>query len=163
MLHRGLVIAIVLAIELMIIGRAAAREVAREVRSTIISVSACVAVLLVLVASSYETARVALQVTDDPTVRQAAVSIWWGVFAIALLAIGFAWRWRSVRQAGLLLLGVATVKALVFDLQNVALGWRVISVLALGLLMLAVGVVYARLSKSLDEANGEDSSVKLTE
>ena len=59
--------------------------------------------------------------------------------------------------AGLGLLGVATVKAVVVDLADVPPIWRVASVLCLGLLMLGVAVVYAKASDTFLERGGPKS------
>jgi uncharacterized membrane protein len=116
---------------------------------------ATVPVALCFAASSFEVARVARRLFDDVTVRGAAVSIWWGVFSIGLLIIGFSRKNTLARRAGLALLAVATLKALILDTASVSTGWRALSVLGLGLLMLGVGIVYARLSKIEAGRNGE--------
>lgn len=100
--------------------------------------------LLALGATSLEVARAAETLTSEVTAQRAAVSIWWGLFAVGLLAFGLVRRSGPVRYAGLGLLGVATTKAVLFDLQGVPAAWRVASFLSLGLLMLGVGLVYAR-------------------
>lgn len=107
------------------------------------------AAALVWGATSFEIARLAKAATSDSTVQSAAVSIWWGAVAATLLFFGFRNRLRLPRYAGLGLLGVATVKAVVVDLADVPPIWRVASVLGLGLLMLAVAVVYAKVSDTL--------------
>lgn len=78
--------------------------------------------------------------------QRAAVSIWWGLLGVGLIAGGFWRRLAPVRHTGLALLSVATAKAVFFDLASVSQEWRVVSFLTLGLLLLGVGVVYARLS-----------------
>lgn len=102
------------------------------------------AVVLSLTATSLDTARLAELTTDDETARRAAVSIWWGVYAIGLLLLGGWQRVALVRHAGLVLIGIATLKAVFFDLAAVAPGWRVASFLLLGLLLLGVATAYAR-------------------
>ena len=107
------------------------------------------ATTLIWASTSLEVARLSEMLPIDATARGAAVSIWWGMFAVILLVVGF---WRDepmVRRCGLGLLAVATGKALVIDLARVAAGWRAVSVVSLGLLMIGVGVVYARIAKSI--------------
>lgn len=107
------------------------------------------ATVLVWGSTSLEVARLSEMLPIDATARGAAVSIWWGVFAILLLVVGF---WRDeplVRRCGLGLLAIATAKALIFDLARVPAGWRSVSVVSLGLLMLGVNVVYARVAKRM--------------
>jgi hypothetical protein len=107
--------------------------------------------VLLLAATSLEIARSATVVTGDATARNAAVSIWWGLFAVALLVVGFFRKWAMLRRAGLALLTVATVKAVVIDMAAVPPIWRVASFIALGLLMLGVAAVYLRISAMLEE------------
>jgi uncharacterized membrane protein len=111
------------------------------------------AALVLLVATSLEVARGALNITGGETTSQrAAVSIWWGIFGVGLIVVGF---WRTVaptRHAGLALLAIATAKAVIFDLADVGPEWRVASFIGLGLLMLGVAVGYARISKRLSRA-----------
>jgi uncharacterized membrane protein len=83
----------------------------------------------------------------DAMSRAGMVSIWWGLYAVALLGIGFARHEPIVRHFGLGLLGVATLKAVLVDLADVAPEWRVASFIGLGLLMLGVAVIYARVGK----------------
>jgi uncharacterized membrane protein len=104
------------------------------------------AAVLLFVATTLEVARSATVLTGDETARNAAVSIWWGLFATALLGLGFAGRLPRVRHVGLALLATATAKAVAIDLAAVPPMWRVVSFIALGLLMLGVAVVYLRLT-----------------
>jgi uncharacterized membrane protein len=106
--------------------------------------SAIVAGALLLLATSLEIGRLAGELLTDETARRAALSIWWGVFAIGVLALGRRLELRAVRLTALGLLGVATAKAVVWDLAAVAPGWRVGSFLLLGLILLGVATAYAR-------------------
>jgi hypothetical protein len=106
---------------------------------------------LLFAATSLEVARAAKTIfASDRTSQNAAVSIWWGVFAAVLLGIGFASRVPIVRHLGLGLLGIATAKAVLIDLSEVSPEWRVVSFIGLGLLMLGVAVGYAKLSRHLE-------------
>jgi uncharacterized membrane protein len=101
-------------------------------------------VTLLLVSTSFEVARAAGVLASDPTVRRAAVSIWWGLVSVGLIVAGFAARRPLARHSGLALLVLATGKACVFDLAEVPQTWRIASFVGLGLLMLGVAVGYAR-------------------
>jgi len=112
---------------------------------------------LVFTGSSLEAARIASGITADPTVRGAALSMWWGVLAIVMVGLGFWRRVQAVRWAGLGVLAVAMFKAVFFDLQDVPQLWRIVSFIGLGLMMLIVPVVYSRMSyvfKSREERAG---------
>lgn len=79
--------------------------------------------------------------------RQAGLSVYWGLYAIAILAIGFA-RWqRECRWAGLALLSITAAKVLLVDMAAVAYGYRVLSFFVTGVLFIGVSVVYARLAR----------------
>lgn len=116
-------------------------------------VAGAVAGAVVLCATTLEVSRAAVHFAGtDGTAQRAAVSIWWGVFAVGLVVIGF---WKSApltRHVGLALLAVATTKAAVFDLAGVAAEWRVASFIGLGLLMLGVAIGYARITKRMSQA-----------
>lgn len=102
---------------------------------------------LLLLASSLEIARSAeVLVPGDTTVHRAAVSVWWAVFGVGLILLGFARRIPLVRHAGLALMAVATFKGVIFDLAGVSAEWRVVTFLGLGVMMLGVAIAYARVS-----------------
>jgi uncharacterized membrane protein len=103
-------------------------------------------------------------VTLDPRARRAAMSMWWGAFAIGLISVGFWRRASAVRYTGLALIGIAVVKALVFDMIGVTPVWRVVSVIGLGLLLLLVAGAYAKLSSrlSLRSPRRDDGGQSLT-
>ncbi len=117
---------------------------ADDFASGLAGVSRGVVVVLSLVATSFDVARLAEVMTDDETARRAAVSIWWGLYGLGLLALGGWRRLALARHTGLALLSVATLKAVFFDLAAVAPGWRAASFLLLGVLLLIVATAYAR-------------------
>ncbi len=95
--------------------------------------------------TSAEIARAASILTDDPLTRAAAVSLYWAVLAVALIALGFRARTPFVRHVGLALMAVTATKAIVIDASLTADWARIIAILTIGLLMLAVALAYARL------------------
>ncbi len=149
-IHPGLAVGTVIAAGSAWLAHANARR-GRDQAGTIAAVAAgLLGSLIFLAATTLEVARVSEIVTQDQTSRRAAVSIWWAALSIAILAIGFARRWRWPRYAGLALMGIAAVKALSYDLAGIGQGWRVISVLGVGLMMLAVAVLYGKLAARPD-------------
>lgn len=80
----------------------------------------------------------------------AALSIFWAAYAIALIGGGFFFGIAIIRHLGLLLLGVTAMKFLFFDLSRAATVYRVISALGLGLLMVATSLIYVRFGSRLD-------------
>ena len=74
----------------------------------------------------------------------AALSVFWGLYAIGLVIAGFIRDVPVVRHLGLGLLGVTLLKFLVIDLSRAATIWRVLSTLGVGLLMVATSMLYVR-------------------
>lgn len=150
-LHPGLLLAFLLASVAAIAAVWLRREQTDAETRKFTTVAIVLAIgILVFAATSLESARVArIAFPGDQTAQGAAVSIWWGVFAAVLLVLGFARRVPAVRHVGLGMLGVATAKAVIVDLNEVSPEWRVVSFLGLGLMMLAVAVAYARVSRRL--------------
>ncbi|CAG0970878.1 hypothetical protein PHYC_01241 [Phycisphaerales bacterium] len=110
--------------------------------------AAVLALVLAFTDTSLEAARVVQGFFEDQTAQRAAISLWWGVFAIGMLTVGFVKSRGWVRHVGLGLLGAAAIKVVAYDLAGVSQVWRIASFLGLGLLMLGVAVVYARAVKT---------------
>lgn len=77
--------------------------------------------------------------------RQTGFSVYWGIYGIGLVALGFARRIARCRHAALALLSVTLAKVLLVDLAGVGYVYRVLSLLAVGLLLVVTSVAYARL------------------
>jgi uncharacterized membrane protein len=67
------------------------------------------------------------------------------VLGTIVFVFGLARHHLVVRQAGLALLGVASLKVFVFDLASLDVAYRVLSLVALGTFLLITAWVYARL------------------
>lgn len=149
LLHPGLVLSFALAAMIGGCGRwiASPRNPSRPTQDALRHILPAAGALL-FVSTSLEVARVAGLATADPTVRRAAVSIWWGLLAVALIAGGFIRPHPYVRYAGLALLAVATGKAVILDLAQVPAAWRIVSFVGLGLLMLAVAAGYSGIARA---------------
>jgi hypothetical protein len=81
--------------------------------------------------------------------RQTALSIYWGLYAIGTVAVGFAWRSSACRYAGLALLAITLGKVLTVDMAEVRYIYRVLSFLGMGLLLVATSVGYTKLAPRL--------------
>lgn len=79
-------------------------------------------------------------------VRLTTWSIFWGVYGIGLVALGFAVRSAWCRYGGLALFALTLGKVLLIDLKEVEAIYRVLSLLGVGLLAMATSVAYAKLS-----------------
>jgi Predicted membrane protein (DUF2339) len=149
LLHPGLLLSFALAAAIGGCGRwiASPRNPSRPTLDPLRHILPAAGALL-FVSTSLEVARVAGLATADPTVRRAAVSIWWGLLAVALIAGGFIRPHPYVRYAGLALLAVATLKAVILDLAQVPAAWRIVSFVGLGLLMLGVAAGYSGIARA---------------
>lgn len=85
----------------------------------------------------------------DDLRRQAhmALSITWAVIGGLLLGAGVMRAWPLVRWYGLGLLGLATAKVFLYDLNSLDAIYRVLSFLVLGVVLLACATIYRRLDR----------------
>ena len=81
--------------------------------------------------------------------RQTGLSIYWGVYGIAMVVIGFAARTAMSRYAGLGLLAATLLKVLLVDMGDVEYIYRVMSFIGVGLLFVLTSIAYAKLSPRL--------------
>jgi uncharacterized membrane protein len=109
------------------------------------------ALVVLVMAGSIEIDRYAMQQTSaEPwIVRQAAWSVWWSVFAIGTVVIGFAVRTPTLRLFGLCLFGVTLIKVALVDLSGAGTGWRILSFIGLGGLLLGTSVLYGKFGPAL--------------
>jgi uncharacterized membrane protein len=70
-----------------------------------------------------------------------ALSVLWTAAGVVVLGLGLLLRRVELRVAGLVVLGMATVKVFLFDLSSLDVAYRVITLIFLGLLL--VGSAYA--------------------
>ena len=72
------------------------------------------------------------------------LSVWWGLWALALLFLGILKMRPLFRKLSLLLFGICAFKIFLFDLANLTALCKVAAFLILGLLMLTGAVLYTR-------------------
>ena len=72
------------------------------------------------------------------------LSLLWTIYAVILIAIGFARKSSLLRWQALALFGLVVVKVFLFDLSFLERFYRILSFLVLGLLLLAVSFYYQR-------------------
>ena len=82
-------------------------------------------------------------------VASLGLSLLWGLYSAALLALGIVRRWRWVRVGGLALLAAPVVKLFAFDSRLLEQEYRVIAFLALGLILVAGGLLYQRYRRAV--------------
>jgi uncharacterized membrane protein len=91
-------------------------------------------------------------ITDRERARwvcQMSLSVTWGAYAIAMLAIGFWRKVRSLRLAALGLFGLTALKLVLIDMAKIQEVYRIISFLVLGVLMIGASYLYHRVEKRL--------------
>jgi uncharacterized membrane protein len=88
---------------------------------------------------------------------QMALTITWGVFAVALLTVGFIRLSRGLRITALVILGVTALKLLFVDLAQLEQIYRILSFFVVGLLMIGASYLYHRVEKRL-AAEGDAAS-----
>ncbi|HEY3246101.1 MAG TPA: DUF2339 domain-containing protein [Phycisphaerae bacterium] len=96
------------------------------------------------------------QIERAAMARQTGLSIYWGLYGIALVAVGFARTSRWSRYGGLALLGLTLGKVLLVDMAEIRSVYRVLSLLGLGLLFVITSITYTKLAPVLlGEASGK--------
>lgn len=89
--------------------------------------------------------------------RDMTYSIAWGLFALALIAIGFGIRSKYVRYAGIGLLGVTLFKLFMHDLTILDSIYRIGALIVVALIALAASFLYQRFLERGDETGGKPS------
>jgi hypothetical protein len=90
--------------------------------------------------------RVGGRIGIEELQKQAAValSVTWAISGIVAFVAGLRLRRTEIRQAGLVLLTVATAKVFLFDFSELDVAYRVISLIALGLILLLSAGLWQR-------------------
>jgi uncharacterized membrane protein len=81
--------------------------------------------------------------------RNLSLTALWALYALVLLIIGMAKRWRAVRLWALGLLFVPIAKVFVYDVWALETLYRIIAFVGLGLLLLAGAYLYQRYGKAI--------------
>jgi uncharacterized membrane protein len=76
--------------------------------------------------------------------QQLLLSVFWSVYALGAVLIGFWKRARPVRLFAISLLYLAILKVFLFDLSFLSQGYRIISILGLAIVLLLVSFLYTR-------------------
>lgn len=86
------------------------------------------------------------------------ISLFWGVYAAALMAAGFLRKIPMLRYTAIALFGLTVAKVILVDLSFLDLAYRIISLVALGLILLAVSYLYQRHRSGIDPAAGAENN-----
>ncbi|MFI4916530.1 MAG: DUF2339 domain-containing protein [Phycisphaerales bacterium JB060] len=100
--------------------------------------------VLSFAASSSEVVRAVevLGIAGDAA-PDAALSVWWAMFAVSTIALGVRIRIAGVRWTGLALLGLTAAKVLAIDMASLEGLTRIFGSTVVGLILLGAGVGYA--------------------
>lgn len=108
-----------------------------------------------LIASSIEIIRATNLFFDTDSALGAAISIWWSIYAVVSISLGFKLP-RQLRWAGLTLLCLVGAKVLLLDTMTLAPAARIIASITVGLIIIATGVVYSRMVESLIKSDADN-------
>lgn len=122
-----------------------APRAARKTRRVLAHASHGAAWALLLASTSIEAARLARTLFEETTARSAAVSIWWSLFAVASVVLGFRVG-APLRWAGLVLLAVVGGKVLLIDTVTLNQPSRIVAAITVGLVTIGASVLYARIA-----------------
>jgi uncharacterized membrane protein len=87
------------------------------------------------------------------------LSICWGIYALALVIMGFLRLKKHVRVAGIALFAITLVKLFGYDLQHLSTMSKTIVFLALGVLLLLASYGYNRFQKKMEGAEAAEEQV----
>jgi uncharacterized membrane protein len=92
-----------------------------------------------------------------PEFRMGGISIFWSLFAIALLLAGILKGRAAMRGIGLILLGGTILKVFFVDLAGLDQLSRIIAFIVLGIVVLVGSFLYFKFSSRFETASAEDS------
>jgi uncharacterized membrane protein len=81
--------------------------------------------------------------------QQLSLTALWAIYAVALLVVGIAGRWRQVRWWGMGLLALTIIKVFVYDVFALEQVYRIVAFVGLGILLLASAYLYQRYSRAI--------------
>ncbi len=125
-----------------------ARTLTGPGREMLLVVAAAWALIVVTLATRWGFHPADLRATRAIGLETWAYSALWALFGAGLLALGSAWRERSLRWMALGILFATAGKVLIFDMASLDGVIRAASFLAVGALMVAAAVLARRLSRS---------------
>jgi uncharacterized membrane protein len=92
-----------------------------------------------------------------PEFRMGGISIFWSLFAIALLLAGILKGRAALRGVGLVLLAGTILKVFFVDLAGLDQLYRIIAFIVLGIVVLVGSFLYFKFSSRFETASAEDS------
>lgn len=80
-----------------------------------------------------------------------ALSIFWLIYAIVLLTVGFVKKYKLVRLGGMGLLSLAILKLFFYDLWGLGTLYRIVSSISLGVVLLSISFAYQKYKDKIKE------------
>ncbi len=91
--------------------------------------------------------------------KHMGLSMYWMLYGVLLVLLGFARNVSACRYVGLGLLTMTVVKVLIIDLSTIDQIWRVISFIVSGLLLIATSVAYRKFASRLPSGTQQTPQV----
>jgi uncharacterized membrane protein len=85
------------------------------------------------------------------------VTLLWLLLAVGLFSVGVSGKWRWLRLAAMILMGVTLVKLVLLDSLRFSTVQKIVAYLTLGVLLLLVGFFYQRFKEKLFRPDGDAS------
>lgn len=92
-----------------------------------------------------------------PDFRMGGISIFWSLFALALLLAGISKNRSALRALGLVLLGGVVLKVFFIDLAGLDQLYRIVAFIVLGVVVLVGSFLYFRFSNRFETGSGEQT------
>jgi len=89
-----------------------------------------------------------------PEASHASLSVLWTFFSICLMALGFLYNQKPLRQTSIALFCLTIIKVFFQDLAEVATPYRILSLLILGLMLIGASYLYHRYSDQILSKTG---------
>jgi uncharacterized membrane protein len=84
------------------------------------------------------------------SVQTLSISVLFGIYAVALIGIGVAFRSAINRVAGLVLIGIVILKLYFFDIWQLDRIYRISAFVALGILLIAASFLYSKFRRLVE-------------
>jgi len=121
----------------------------------------CLPAILALLANAFTLVFLSLDLWDyfgrgealalRGSAQQLSLSIFWSIYALAMMSVGIWRRIRPVRLFAMGLLYVSIFKVFLFDLRFLEQPYRIVSFFGLGVILLVVSLLYTRFEGRLHE------------
>ncbi len=86
---------------------------------------------------------------STPEISEHWITVGWTVTAFAFAALGFLWSERTYRRTGLVIFGLALLRATLIDVAQAEPVYRILAFMCLGLCLVAVSYLYSRWGKKI--------------